>query len=334
MDWTEEVRNALPSLSLLLSLRQLSDTFFGMRIIGHIENETAARYFGDFLYVRGLPNTIEQDQGSWAVWVHDENDLENAGEWLGKFRANPSGQEFSTAGNAAGKREQEKKELTAFQKRIHGRREWVRKLGASGVGPLTVLLMVISIVVAVISKWGHNVGPIMALFITNWDGNGTFVQGLPEIRHGEVWRFFTPMFIHFGPMHIFFNMLWLRDLGSMIESRESTWKLLFLVLLTAGGSNLAQYSISIPSIPWLGGGSPDFGGMSGVVYGLFGYIWMRGKFDPASGLQLHKSTVSMMLVWLVLCMTGLLGPIANLAHLFGLLIGMGSGYSVSRLRSR
>ncbi|MEO6182356.1 MAG: rhomboid family intramembrane serine protease, partial [Verrucomicrobiota bacterium] len=176
---------------------------------------------------------------------------------------------------------------------------------------------------------------IMGLFITKWEISGGYIQwekGLQEIRSGQVWRIFTPMFIHFGIMHIVFNMLWLRDLGSMIEAREGSWRLLLLVLLTAAGSNLAQYLISIPSLPTMSGGRPNFGGMSGVVYGLLGYMWMRGKLDPASGLFLHKSTVTMMLIWLVVCFTGLLGPIANLAHLFGLLIGMGAGFFFTRFR--
>ena len=168
----------------------------------------------------------------------------------------------------------------------------------------------------------------MALFITKWNGGG-WVNGLPEIRHGEIWRLFTPMFIHFGILHILFNMLWLRDLGSMIEAREGSLRLLVVVLLTSAGSNLAQYGISVPM---LGGGSPVFGGMSGVVYGLLGYIWMRGKFDPSTRLFLHKNTGTMMLVWLVLCFTGMLGPVANLAHLFGLLIGMALGYLSSQWR--
>jgi len=300
-----------------------------MRNIGFLEDESAARHFGDFLYVNGMPNNVERDQQRWAVWVHDDDHLQKASEWLEKFRINPAAAEFAVAASADQKREQEEKDLEEFQKRMHKGREVVRKVGFYGVGRLTVALMAISIAVALFSKLGERPDRIMALFITQWNVHGEWIKGLPEIRHGEIWRLFTPMFIHFGPLHILFNMLWLRDLGSMIESRENSWRLLILVLLTAAGSNLAQLLISVPM---LGGGSPIFGGMSGVVYGLLGYIWMRGKLDPASGLFLHKSTVTMMLVWLVVCFTGLLGPIANLAHLFGLLIGMSAGIFFSRFR--
>ena len=308
-----------------------------MRNIGFLDDEQAARYFGDFLYVNGMPNTVERDQERWVVWVHDDDQLQEAGVWLDKFRSNPSGSEFAAAANAPKKREQEQSELINFQKKMHKGRNVVRTFGFYGVGRLTIALMAISIAVAVYSRLGGNASSIMGLFITKWEISGHYIQwekGLLEIRSGEIWRLFTPMFIHFGIMHILFNMLWLRDLGSMIEARESSLRLLLLVLITAVGSNLAQYLISIPAFPALSGGAPNFGGMSGVVYGLLGYLWMRGKFDPASGLFLHKSTVAMMLIWLVLCFTGLLGPVANLAHLFGLLIGMGSGIFFSRFRFR
>ena len=36
------------------------------------------------------------------------------------------------------------------------------------------------------------------------------------------------------------------------------------------------------------GGSVYFAGLSGVVFGLFGYLWMKSRFDPASGLH-HQS---------------------------------------------
>lgn len=304
-----------------------------MRVIGYLENGQAARHFGDFLYVRGMENTINEDESQWAIWVHDDDHLKEAGEWLTKYRANPSAQEFADAKEATQKRVQEEKEATDFQKRMHNRQDLMRKSGFYGMGILTMSLMAISIVVSLLSGLGRNPQSVMALFITDWGPDG-YIPGLPEIRNGQIWRLFTPMFVHFGIMHIVFNMLWLRDLGGMIERRESSWKLLLLVLVTAGGSNLAQYSISIPGFPGFGGGAPNFGGMSGVVYGLLGYVWVRGKVDPFFGYQLQQSTVTMMLIWLVLCFTGLLGPIANLAHLFGLLIGMGMGYVSSQIHFR
>jgi len=127
---------------------------------------------------------------------------------------------------------------------------------------------------------------------------------------------FTPMFLHFGFLHILFNMLWLRDLGSMIEARKSSRLLLLLVLTIAGVSNLAQYLVS----------GPNFGGMSGVVYGLLGYMWMQGKFNPASRLSLEPQTVTFMIAWFFLCLFGVIGGVANTAHAAGLGLGIAWGF--------
>src|SRR5207244_8552606 len=134
-------------------------------------------------------------------------------------------------------------------------------------GPLTFVLIVISVAVFILSKFGHEHGRIMALFITDFAGE-TVDRSLPEIRHGEIWRLVTPMFIHFSPLHILFNMLWLRDLGSMIEGRQSSLHLLLLVLVIAVCSNLAQCYLNYKG--------PVFGGLSGVVYGLLVYICICG----------------------------------------------------------
>ena len=298
-----------------------------MRQIGHLETESAARTFSDYLFVQGIKNQIEAErEAGWAVWVHAEEEMERATQLLADYRAKPNDPKFQNAKRVAPKlKEQEEKELAAYQKRIQNRRHLFRPLSSYGFGPLTFALIFLSVVVFIFSKMGEDTESIMGLFVTKFDITGGYIRwdpGLQEIRNGEIWRLFTPMFIHFGPIHILFNMLWLRDLGSMIEARQSTWHLAILALAIAACSDVAQFFVS----------GPDFGGMSGVVYGLLGYIWIRGKFDPGSGLFVHKSTVTMMIVWFFLCFTPLLGHIANTAHAVGLGMGMAWGYLSSLIR--
>ena len=70
-----------------------------------------------------------------------------------------------------------------------------------------------------------------------------------------------------------------------------------------------------------------FGGMSGVIYGLLGYIWIRNLLAPHPLIALPKELIIFMIGWLFVCMTGILDVllgvgIANAAHATGLLIGM------------
>src|SRR5437867_460418 len=85
---------------------------------------------------------------------------------------------------------------------------------------------------------------LLTEFITDFTALPFDPASLPEIRHGELWRLITPMFIHFGIWHLLLNMLWLRDLGSMIEARQSPLHLAILVVVFAAGSNLGQILMS------------------------------------------------------------------------------------------
>jgi GlpG protein len=299
-----------------------------MRLIGHLANELSARTFGDYLYVQGIENRIESQEEGWAVWVNDEDKLAGAAQLLVAFRANPADPQFQAqARNAANLRSETAKDEEAWRKRLRNRRHLFRPLTGYGFGPLTFVLIASSVLVFFLSRFGAEWERIKVLSITDWWVTGAYFQwnpGLEEIRHGQLWRLFTPILIHGNVMHIFFNLWWLRDLGSMIEGRQSSWQLALLVLVVAAGSNLAEYWIGRMAV---------FGGMSGVVYGLFGYVWMRGKFDPASGLFVHPSTVTIMMIWLVVCFTGIVGAVANTAHVAGLAIGMAWGY-LSSLRYR
>jgi GlpG protein len=297
-------------------------------MIGHLPGEAGARVFSDYLYAQGIDNQIEMERdGRWALWVHAEDQIANAEALLRDYRSNPDHPKYASATTVAReKRSREEQANEAARKRTYDSRRLFPG-GVRGIGFLTAILVAVSVAVSLVSRFGENIRPILWLYITQHEVEGGVMarlDGLLEIRHGEVWRLFTPMFVHFGVLHIFFNMLWLLDLGTMIERRQNTRVLTALVLVIAGLSNLGQYL-------WAG---PRFGGMSGVVYGLIGYIWMRGKFDPGSGLFLHSSTVSMAVIWFVLCLVGAIPHVANAAHSVGFAVGIAWGYLSAFLSSR
>jgi GlpG protein len=296
-----------------------------MRLIGHLAEEKDARTFADYLYVQKIESHLEFEKADgWGIWINDEDKLEEAARLLTAFRANPADPKYrAEAKTAAELRAEAEKDEAKWRKKLSDRRHLFRPLHDYGFGPLTFVLIVISVVVFILSRMGNDLRPIAGLFITDFVTGNLFGPSLPEISHGQVWRLITPIFIHFGLLHIFFNMLWLRDLGSMIEARQSSWQLALLVVVIAACSNLGQYLVA----------GPVFGGMSGVVYGLLGYIWMRGKFDPGSGLYVHPSTVTMMIIWFFACFTPIIPHVANGTHAVGLVMGIAWGY-LSSLRYR
>jgi GlpG protein len=297
-------------------------------MIGHLESESGARTFSDYLYAEGIGNEVESERdGTWALWIQDEDQIADATKLLERYRLEPGDPKYKQARRIAReKQEQEQEANEAARKRFHDSKRLFPS-GAFGVGRLTAALVAVCVVVGVFSKLGSDTSLLQPLFITPYEVGGGYIRwekGLMEVRHGQVWRLVTPIFIHFGVMHLFFNMLWLLDLGTMIERRQN-WRLFALLTLAiAIPSNLAQYYLQ----------APNFGGMSGVVYGLIGYIWMRGKYDPASGLFLHSTTVTMAVIWYFLCLVRIIPNVANTVHTVGFAVGLAWGYVSAVIATR
>lgn len=290
-----------------------------MRIIGYIKGEAAVRILADYLYVKGIECEPEWESGEqWAIWVHSEEQIEPARAIFNEFMAHPGDPKFASEGTqAAAMRSAAKRAEAAYQKRVKGRSETVDMLNRPGFGRFTLGLILLCVVIFVAMSSGDRLRNLMFfwLSISNFEASGGGV-GLPEVMRGQVWRLVTPILMHGGFIHIFFNLWWLKDLGGVLEWKLGWRALFFLVVVIAVGSNVAQYYAD----------GPRFLGISGVVFGLLGFIWMKGKYDPDFGIQLPQVIVFMMLLWLVLGYTGVLdrsvGPVANTAHSAGLVAGM------------
>jgi len=183
--------------------------------------------------------------------------------------------------------------------KLNGNKWWL----AVNSSPITALLILASVIGAIVVKFSYPPPDYL------------FYSGLEQ---GQYLRLITPIFLHFGLLHLVFNSLWLSMLGSRIEVTEGSMHLMLLVIVCGAVSNMLQYNWS---------GSIYFGGMSGVIYALLGYLWIKHKVAPQSYPPLPNGLMGFMVGWLLLCMTGILEValgigVANAAHLGGLLIGL------------
>lgn len=315
-----------------------------MRTIGTLETDEIATRFSDYLYVQGIENQTErEDDGAFSVWVLDDDQIAPATKLLERFRANPNAAEFD--GISATARQVRHRVMRAE----NSRRSTIADTARVGyerhfraAAPITIALIIISIAVAIASRLGDDTRPVRTLFISDYAYDFQLnasvkmqalfarqsgaMEGipesavrpgfLPEVRDGQVWRLVTPIFLHFGVIHLLFDMMMLYQLGAFMENRLGGLHLLVFTIVVAALSNAGQAF-------W---GSPNFGGMSGVDYGLFGFLWIRGKCDPAAGWQINKNVVTQLLIWFVACLVHLIPNVANTVHAIGLGLGMAWGY--------
>jgi len=196
--------------------------------------------------------------------------------------------------------------------------------------PVTLAGLLLSILGALIVQFDHRAVLVPWLTFTDFiieRGSLLVEPAALSWARGEYWRVLTPMFLHFGAMHIIFNSLWYLEFGHQIERRHGTSTMLALVVLIGAGSNIAQYITSPTAL---------FGGMSGVIYGLLGYIWSWNKLASWKRLPLRQGIMVFMILWMVLCLSGFVealgfGAVANAAHVGGFVMGLVLGAGAALL---
>lgn len=154
----------------------------------------------------------------------------------------------------------------------------------------------------------------------------TALPTLPELLGRlEIWRWFTPVFLHFSVLHLAFNAAITVELGRRLEGGLGSGGMLVVVMVLAGASNLIQYAF---------GAGPLFGGLSGVAYGFLGFVLTMHRLRPDEPVWwLPKGLSISLLIFLVVFTTGVTEAfglhVANAAH-WG---GFGTGILLALARA-
>jgi len=291
-----------------------------MRRIGTISQKEDAERFRDYLLTQKTQSQVEAAGDEWAIWVHDEDKVEPSKDELQHYLDNPHDGRYQKAIVEADRirHEKVKEAVAARKKQVNLSERWKRPLVRQI--PVTFALVVISVIVFLGTQFGENLEAFggQITIVPGMQKSGEYTRfpsdfrQLPGITDGEIWRLFTPAFLHFGPFHLLMNMYMLALLGGRIERIRGSRTMFALFLITAAVGNLAQLYFK----------GPAFGGMSGVNTGLFGYMWIKGQMEPESGLLLPPNFVFLMIAYLLVATFGIFGPIANWAHFGGLAAGM------------
>lgn len=320
-----------------------------MRQAGTIKDQREANRFAAWLVTQRIEAHAEQEGDAWAIWVRDEDQISQAREAMAHFQAHPQDERYRGAERTAEQilRDEQQQRRQARDNVVAMRDRWGSGGTVARRCPLVLALIGASILVTILvpdqqppppggspaaAKGGDALYDNLLFTdprIARIAGGGFDVWA--SIRRGQVWRLITPIFIHYGMPHLVFNMIWLFMLGGQIENRRGTGFMAILVLILAIASNVAQaveLSIVAPGA--------DFGGMSGVGYGIFGFLLIKVKFDNRDHYQLSQMTIMIGVAWFVLCIArsfpemesvlSFIPPIANTAHTVGLFLGMALAY--------
>jgi len=345
-----------------------------MRQLCNLDGEIQAQQFSAYLFTLGIAAAVDAEQSTgdpastkWVIWILEEDELSRAREQLTLFLENPDDPRYAEAVRQASRllREEAEQREQVKKQQVDMQGKW-RNQSSNGRRPLTITLLLICIAVFIFSSFGEDdKGTAMralqfidhpaaleransrvraAIQSENQElviqetqerenvGRGEPTDRYHDLKQGQVWRLVTPIFIHLGFMHLLFNMLWLFQLGSILESRYRSVSYCWLILFTGIAGVAFQCCM-----PYEWDGAVLGGGMSGVVFGLLGFAWVKTRHDPNSGLVLRSDVFVFMMIWLILGFSGILESafnirVANWAHAGGLIAGVLAGFLSIRRR--
>lgn len=257
----------------------------------------------DYLTAQRISSIVREVDGQFCVELEHAADLDTAKSITQHFIDAPNDPRYQAASWDNGRVD---KRINQASKQSTQR--WLQSpntLAQLRLFPLTYLILAISLLIF---------GLMSVSYETRlWVDSNLFIVPLNELQQtAQWWRLLTPDFLHFSVLHIAFNLLWWWILARPIEQYLGKISLLITFVVISLSANIGQLYVD----------GPNFGGMSGVVYGLLGFTWWLGWLKPQWGFKVQPQIVGFMLVWLVIGYADVLFvSMANTAHTLGLVSG-------------
>ncbi|WP_075187788.1 rhomboid family intramembrane serine protease [Teredinibacter haidensis] len=167
--------------------------------------------------------------------------------------------------------------------------------------PLVWLVIIVSCVPYLLLT-AQNLAAISSWFLP--------LTGRELLNNVAFWQLWTPTFVHYTLVHLLTNVYLWWLFASRIEA-ESRIELALVFLLIAASSNACQW--------WFYG--PQFGGLSGVVYGLLSYCWLQAALGRRAAYRIDGTFTLVLLALIPLAATGMFGKFSDAAHISGLFSG-------------
>ncbi|MDA7782156.1 rhomboid family intramembrane serine protease [Gammaproteobacteria bacterium] len=255
----------------------------------------------------GYQLQVSEESGEQVVWVHDQAQIVPIKRLI----------------EAQARGELDSQDRVAAEKGASVAQTLVMTMWRLGAFfrtcPLASVLAVLCLIVAGMSQLGREFRGLEWLFFPPVAFAGFSDLALQLFDPTLFLRALTPALLHFGEIHLVFNLLWLFYFGRQIE-RAQPWLLVAVVYAaTALAGNVAQYYFS---------GSNAFGGLSGLIYGLVGYTWVLGVTVASGQVKLRTSTFWVFVIALFGMALFASDSIASEAHAGGLIAGLIAGFFV------
>ncbi|WP_411359973.1 rhomboid family intramembrane serine protease [Pseudidiomarina salilacus] len=264
------------------------------------QNAEMMRRLHHYLQQRGIPVTVSEKGNQLELWVVQSSYTALAKDLINEFKADPDGAEAEL--QSAPRRAAPTTHTPSLPQQL---------LRQAGLVTISFAVLVTLVFISLNTQLAESVFAALRISPT-----------FNDLPWTQPWRFITPTLLHFSVLHFLFNVFWWWYLGGRFERTYGSTYLLIALVFCGVISNVAQLYDS----------GPYFGGLSGVIYGLFGIAAVVGWQRPSHPLFLPNGLMIFMLVWLALGYTDLLWVnVANTAHLTGLISGLLVGVSLRML---